>query len=72
MSEDLFDTATENTCPQCGHYRLRTFNELKDDEQELVKRLPASKNFSLGERKSKHRWCRRCWNEATNTESFSA
>jgi len=72
MQSDSPHTTPQNSCPQCGHYRLRSFDELKDDEQELVKRLPASKDFSFRERKSKHRWCRRCWYETMDSETFSA
>jgi hypothetical protein len=31
----------------------------------LVRRLPASAEYSLEERKTTHRWCKRCWYEST-------
>jgi ribosomal protein S27AE len=53
----------DNPCPRCGAGRLRAWSELSGEEQELVKRLPASADFSLEERKASHRWCSRCWHE---------
>jgi hypothetical protein len=44
---------------------LKVWDELSDDEREVAKRLPASAYYSVEERKSKHRWCTRCWYEAT-------
>jgi ribosomal protein S27AE len=52
-----------NQCPRCGAGRLRGWSELSGEEQELVKRLPASADHSLAERKAAHRWCPRCWHE---------
>lgn len=50
-------------CPRCGAERLRTWSELSDEEREVVRRLPASADYSLEERKARHRWCIRCWFE---------
>ena len=50
-----------NRCPRCEG-RLQSWTELNDEEREMVKRLPAS-DYSLEERKSRHRWCVRCWYE---------
>jgi len=47
-------------CPRCEG-RLQSWTELNDEEREMVKRLPA--DYSLEERKSRHRWCVRCWYE---------
>jgi hypothetical protein len=53
-----------NQCPRCaGH--LREWSELGDEEREVVKRLPASAEFSLEERKAIRRWCTRCWYETS-------
>jgi len=49
-----------NRCPRCEG-RLQSWTELNDEEREMVKRLPA--DYSLEERKSRHRWCVRCWYE---------
>ena len=51
-------------CPRCGNHRLRSWSELSDEEREVVKRLPASADYSLEERQA-HRWCTRCWFEDT-------
>lgn len=56
----------DNKCPRCEGRRMRSWNELNSDEQELVKRLPASAEYSLDERKARHRWCTRCWFEETS------
>ena len=44
---------------------MRTWHELSADEQEVVKRLPGSADYPSIEREHKHRWCTRCWYEAT-------
>jgi Zn ribbon nucleic-acid-binding protein len=49
-----------NRCPRCEG-RLQSWTELNDEEREMVKRLPA--DSSVEERKSRHRWCVRCWYE---------
>jgi hypothetical protein len=56
---------TSNQCPRCGAGRLRGWHELNEDECEMVKRLPASADYSLAERQARHRWCTRCWYEET-------
>jgi hypothetical protein len=53
-------------CPRCGAGRLRGWSELNDEERELVRRLPASAEHPLEERRSTHRWCTRCWYETTS------
>jgi hypothetical protein len=55
-------------CPRCAAERLRAWNELSDEEREVVRRLPASADYSFEERKAIHRWCNRCWYE----ESFGS
>ena len=54
---------SSNQCPRCGTARLRSWSELSDEEREVVKRLPASAEFSLEERQAIHKWCTRCWHE---------
>ena len=56
---------TRETCPRCGEGRLHEWDELGDEEQEIVRRLPASADYSFGEREATHRWCTNCWYEAT-------
>jgi len=48
-------------CPRCEKPGLKTWSQLSDEEREVVKRLPASKDYSLAERQATHRWCTRCW-----------
>jgi hypothetical protein len=42
---------------------MKAWEELNDEEREVVKRLPASADYPLEERKTSHRWCTRCWYE---------
>ena len=57
-----------NKCPRCDNHQLRRWEELNDDEREVVKRLPAAASFQSNERQSRHRWCTRCWYEQTHGE----
>jgi hypothetical protein len=43
---------------------MRTWDELSDEEQEVVNRLPASADYPAAERRATHQWCTRCWYEA--------
>jgi ribosomal protein S27AE len=54
---------TDNRCPRCGAGRLQSWSELGEEEREIVRRLPASADYNLDERKARHRWCVRCWYE---------
>ena len=56
---------TNNKCPRCEG-RLLTWQSLSDEEREVVRRLPASAEYSLDERKARHRWCNRCWYEESS------
>jgi ribosomal protein L32 len=62
---------TENKCPRCGEGRLQSWNALSDEEREIVKRLPGSADYTLDERKARHRWCARCWYEASGGASLA-
>lgn len=42
---------------------MRTWDELNNEEQEVVRRLPAAADFPPEARRATHRWCTRCWNE---------
>ena len=53
-------------CSQCDGI-TSTWEELTVEEREVVKRLPASTEYSEKERQT-HRWCTRCWNESVKTE----
>jgi hypothetical protein len=56
-------------CPRCDTGRLRGWSELNDEEREVVKRLPASTDYSIEERAERHRWCTRCWYEDAGHEA---
>jgi hypothetical protein len=70
MQEFHFDSS--RCCPQCGNAKIKGWSQLTNDEQELVKRLPASAKYKLQERKARHSWCKRCWYEFTNNETHHA
>lgn len=59
------NTENKDACPRCHAPRLRSWNELAETEREMVRRLPASADFSLEERAVRHLWCVRCWHEET-------
>ena len=63
---------SSNQCPRCGAGRLRGWSELSDEERQVVRRLPASAEYSLDERQATHRWCARCWYETTSSMSLDA
>jgi len=52
---------SNSKCPRCGEGRLLGWRVLSEEEREVVRRLPASADYSLDERKATHRWCTRCW-----------
>jgi hypothetical protein len=53
--------SSKQTCPRCEKPGLKEWNELTDEEREVVKRLPLSARYPLAERQANHRWCTRCW-----------
>ena len=59
----------KDSCPRCHERGLKSWVELNDEEREVVKRLPASAEYSLSERQATHRWCTRCWHEETSASS---
>jgi hypothetical protein len=60
--------SVNNKCLRCDKPGLKTWDELSDEEREVVKRLPTSADYSIEERKASHRWCARCWNEDIATD----
>lgn len=60
-----------NKCPRCGEGLLRSWQELTEEEREVVRRLPASGDETLDERRTRSRWCTRCWYEATILEDMA-
>ncbi len=65
LQEDL-NVTIDQRCPNCGDQTLRTWEDLSDDERDVVRRLPASADYASSERRIKHRWCTRCWHEETS------
>jgi len=59
-------------CPRCDAEQLKTWAELKDDEREVVDRLPNSATYGTAERRNRHRWCTRCWYEEKKAPDRSA
>jgi hypothetical protein len=57
------------TCPRCAEGRMRDWKSLSDEEREIVRRLPASADYTLAERQAMHRWCTNCWYEATENKA---
>ena len=56
---------SDRKCPRCHEEALRTWDELSDEEREVVQRLPASAEYKELERQA-HQWCTRCWYELTS------
>ncbi len=63
---------SDRGCPRCGEGRMRAWHELSDEERKVVRRLPESADYTLAERIATHRWCSRCWYEATRGEERRA
>ena len=61
----MHEEPSRDTCPRCRTARPRAWGELTDEEREVVRRLPASAEFTQAERAARHRWCVRCWHEET-------
>ena len=49
-----------NRCPKCDYKKLKTWDELTEDEKMAAKVQPSK--FALKQR-LKHRFCVRCWYE---------
>lgn len=64
---EIMKGSANKICPRCGSMRLKQWSDLTDDEKFLAERLPASGEYTKEERK-KHRFCTRCWFEATKKE----
>ena len=57
---------SDKRCPRCEGPRMLVWDDLNDEEREVVKRLPGSADYSLEARRARHRWCTRCWYEETS------
>ncbi len=58
----------EKMCPKCHFPKMKTWEELTDEQKFLAEKLPSSAEFSLKQRK-KHRICERCWFEETEPQT---
>ncbi len=58
----------EKICPKCHFQKMKSWEELSDEQKFLVKRLPLNTEFSLKQRK-KHRFCERCWFEEVDSQA---
>ena len=72
MTDFTTNIQSEDACPRCSAGRLRRWRELDEEEREVVRLLPLSAKYTPDEREASHRWCTRCWHEATNAESHNA
>lgn len=52
----------ENICPRCQFSKMKSWEQLNDEEKMLVERLPMSATLSPVQRK-KNIFCPRCWHE---------
>jgi hypothetical protein len=50
---------------------MKSWQELDEEEREVVKRLPASAEVNAAERERQHRWCPRCWHESRSEETMA-
>ena len=56
------------SCPNCGSAKIKSWENLNDEEKILVEKLPPFADFSDEQRK-KHRFCGRCFFEITQIEN---
>ena len=70
--DNLTNERRIDRCPNCGTQRLRRWSELDEEEREVVRRLPASADFSFKERVARRLWCVRCWHEETSSAQIEA
>lgn len=69
---DNIDSKIRYKCPRCGNLNLRNWQQLNGEEQEIVKRLPASALNTIKERIALHLWCTKCWFESQDKEANEA
>jgi hypothetical protein len=63
--------SNDRRCPRCGEETLRAWDELGDEEREVVRRLPASVDYEESQRLILHRWCTSCWYESVRGETLA-
>lgn len=62
------ENLTQKICPQCSSPKMKSWEELNDEQKFLVERLALSGDFTPSERK-KHRFCTRCFFEEIQPDS---
>jgi hypothetical protein len=55
-------------CPRCDAPKMRSWDQLSDQEKYLVERLPFFDDTPFTQRK-KHRYCTRCWFQEQKTKN---
>ncbi|MBP7416538.1 MAG: hypothetical protein KA831_07785 [Pyrinomonadaceae bacterium] len=60
--------ASEKICPRCGSAKMKSWDELTEEQQMLARKLPLSAEYEHAARK-RNRFCTRCWFEETKVES---
>ena len=61
----------ETVCPKCGHRKLKTWNDLSEDEKMIARRVPNAEDFSIKDFKSMT-FCVRCWDITFQLEATLA
>jgi hypothetical protein len=61
----------EKTCPRCFLPKLKTWDELSDEERMLARALPMSAEYTAKERR-RHRLCTYCWLEESEQREQKA
>lgn len=51
---------TESQCQRCNSMKVKEWNELDEEQQYLVDRLPDFEDLSMSEIRS-GRYCTKCW-----------
>ncbi|HEX8843106.1 MAG TPA: hypothetical protein VF791_00470 [Pyrinomonadaceae bacterium] len=68
----MMSAQSQTICPRCHLGRLSSWDELTEEQREVVLRLPASADHTLEERQMIHRWCTTCWHEETENSPEDA
>ncbi len=51
-------------CPKCGERRVRSWDEMEDDERDFVHRMFRPDEAA----RRRHKWCVLCWEELSDDE----
>ena len=72
MRGSMTDNQSRTKCPRCGEGELRGWDELTEEEQMVVRRMPESVDYTPGEREAMHSWCMNCGYEETESRPCEA